>query len=293
MAIDLSNLTGQSISNNIRTIISQAQALGFKLPATVQAKLNRDKYLNDLVEEITQAEIEAATPEDVPALVERIARNSAFQNPTAQDALGKLRRNFDQDLQNTLRGSAEELYDAVAKKVNKEFSVISTDACAVPYAFAANPALWERQGRETIDAYKRLRISLPAVAPLVNLLNLIAITFFPALPADKWELAAIANLQPFYNFTGQTSPKLAQLKLPANAPLVSLEMVTYLAERDIFLGAQSLQERHATESALIAQASGWVQLSGGKWVTSEEAAGYPQSTQGLAIAHFNENAVQL
>jgi hypothetical protein len=293
MAFDLTNLSGQTTSNNIRTIIGQAQALGFKLPATVQAKLNRDAYLNGLVEEITPAEIEAAKPEDIPTLVERIARNSAFQNPTAQEALGKLRRNLNQDLENTLRGSAEELYDAVAKKVNKEFDKITTDACAVPSSFAANPALWERQARETIEAYKRLRVSIPGVASLVNLLHLVAVTFFPALPATQWELSAIANLHTFYDFTDQTSPTLAQLKLPAGKPLVSLEMVTYLAERNIFLRAQSLEQRHAAETALIAQASEWVQVDGGKWVPASEAPNYAPQAQGFGIGVLNERELTM
>lgn len=280
------NATTHMHNATLKQIINDANALGFKLPATVTAKLSRGDALTNLVTPITSDDVSNATTETIPELVERIARNSAFQGPAAQQALTNLQSSLDLDLYNTFKDSAGSLYDAVAKKLNKEFDAVNVAAAGVPYAFASNPSTWERQTKDAIESFKKLRELIQNVAPLVNLLHNISTTFFPALRTSQWEVEKVTHLHTFYDLSAQVSPLLARFELPT-AKIISVETVTYLAARDVFLRAQSIDERRASEQALIDQAKGYAQLDDGSFVSANEA---PEPRGGLHVPPlFNTN----
>ncbi|KZB81373.1 hypothetical protein AVL48_04965 [Amycolatopsis regifaucium] len=167
------------------------------------------------------------------------------------------------------------MYDAIAVKLHKELDKLTTDVCAVPHAFTMNPALWDRQERDSIDGLKRLRVAVPALTELVALLTELVEFLAPVRVGKQRELQAVKDLIPFYDFTGVQSPMLVEIarNLP-NVPVVSVEMATYLKNFNVFFCVHPLDARHAVENELNGQALNWTEQDG-RLIPANEARDLP------------------
>jgi hypothetical protein len=258
-------------NNRVTTMLTQAQALKVKVPSAVLAKLERGKALDDLIKPITNEEITAATTDTIDELIERIRKNATYESPIANTEFQRLRDSLALDLYNTVRGCVFEIYNDVAAKLDKAFAGMNKTAAKVPNAFAMNPNTWEHYDDAARNSLTSLREQAAKLTKLATLLDLLSAEFFPPAPDAPSEIAAIGPLQMFYDFSDLDSPTLARFELPAGVASLSVEMITYLAERGVTLKAQTIRARKDVEEALIAQAQGYAQLDDGRLVPASEA----------------------